>query len=985
VIKLNLITSALLFTLVSVSGDVYGQQTYDAEGNLVGSSTKEVALATLSERFEIGEELIVTIRVGSLNYGEVFAVVTEQGLFVNPEEVISVMNFPITRVNSDQRLALKGWYISENRTFDLILYNEASGESAGEVLRSENKTNISSQNVQNLNNEILMDFDLVASWFGLSLTFDSESLSVNAKASIPLPAQAKLKREETNVNSREHLTIKYPNFDFGYFERSHQMFDANLTSIYRDDDFNSFYSVVGIQDIAGFSTLFFVRGDDTDIFQSANVNFKRQSLNEDLLGPLNASTFQFGDVRPTRVSGVTGSESIGVNISNQKLGQPFDFEFTNITGIIQDGWDVELYQNGVLTRKELNTSGGQYEFLDIPLFANLNTFDVVKYGPQGQIQRERYERNLDADIFNPKLRYNVSLTQANTTLLNDSSSTGEEQDLFLSGAYSYSFLGWLSTRFSHNINLSDSSGLYSIGATARISPRVLSSVALSTSGSDTHTVSASLQSRLFDQFLNVSASSAFGDGESQTDNLALRMSGNLYTGDLFRLSYANIVSGSWLQNNDSSLNLNNTLTLSSRYGFLSHDFGYQETKVGDERNTSKQGGVTFSTTTGNVFTRLNARYSIDDVTGLDWKSAEASINYEFYNNLSTRFKVNREFETGLNAYQWSLQWQQPTYAIFSSLSHNSNDDMAISLNARFSMSEAPFGRGYVASSLPLTSNGLVAIRLYEDVNQNFVFDSEDKVLPRVKVAADQLSRFAESDEFGIAILDGVPSFRKTDLSVDLESLEDPYLLQSTENTSLTPREGLLTLINYPFVQGIEFEGELKMYDGAEDAKALRNAPIDIFRSNGEFVKTIKSEYDGYFYSDVLFPDTYSLRVSKEFLDENELTAEFSFTVDARKAGSFIPDVQLKMRKLPYKTQYQAFIGEFSIKNAAKAYLKIVQQKFKQQSIRFTLHQTKNEGKYVIGVGIFDSAERASSFCEQQRVLLPSCSVRTDRFKVDNNI
>jgi hypothetical protein len=78
------------------------QQVYDADGNLVNPDTveqnsRDLALADISQRFEVGEELIVTIRVGTLNYGEVFAVVTERGLFVNPEEVIAVMDFPISK------------------------------------------------------------------------------------------------------------------------------------------------------------------------------------------------------------------------------------------------------------------------------------------------------------------------------------------------------------------------------------------------------------------------------------------------------------------------------------------------------------------------------------------------------------------------------------------------------------------------------------------------------------------------------------------------------------------------------------------------------------------------------------------------------------------------------------------------------------------------------------------------------------------------
>jgi hypothetical protein len=484
---------------------------------------------------------------------------------------------------------------------------------------------------------------------------------------------------------------------------------------------------------------------------------------------------------------------------------------------------------------------------------------------------------------------------------------------------------------------------------------------------------------LFNQFLNLRASRSHNGEAGNNDNLSLRMSGNLYQGDIFRWSYNNSLTGNWLANDDSIFNVINTITLSSRYGFFSHNFGFVERNIGDLEEREKIGGVTFGATQGSLFTRLNANYEIDEIDGFNWVGAEASLNYEFENDLSTQFRISRSFDNGINNYQLSLQWQQPSYALFSTLSYNSNDDVAVTLNARFSMSEAPFGKGYVSSNLPLTSSGLVAVRLYHDVNQNFIFDSEDIVLPNVKVAADQLTRFAESDEHGVAVFNGIASFRQTDLSVDMETLDDPYLLQSTENTSLTPREGLLTLINYPFIEGIEFEGELKVALENGNTVALRNAPIAVYRSSGELVKVIKTEFDGYFYSDVLFPDSYELKVDADYLARNELAINKRYIVNAKKAGSFVPDIQLSASKLPFRDQYQSYIAALSSRSTAKAYLKMVQQRFGGLGINFTLHKNDSENKYFVGIGHFDSSEKAKILCEKYRRMFPNCDVRKERF------
>lgn len=952
-----------------------------AQGN---TAANDIKLSSLSERFEIGEELIVTIRVGEFNYGEVFAVVTETGLFINPEELISILDFPINRFSSEEEYLLKGWFIAENKSFEMRLFNTVNENGVGEVIIIGEQAYIASDQYMEFAGDRLINFDLVGSWFGLSLSFDRERLSINAVASMPLPAQSKLKREKQRVNDRRHLIPEYPNFDFGYFARSHQMFDASVNAQYVNDTLSGYYSLVGIQDIAGFSTRFFARGTNNDLLQTSNINFLKQSINSDLLGPLAATTLEFGDIRPTRVAGVTGGESIGISVNNQKLGQAYDFEFTNITGVIQEGWDVELYQNGVLTRKQLNTQGGQYEFLDVPLFGQLNTFDIVKYGPQGQIEKERVERNLDDQTFSKRAQYNVSLTRSNTSLLNDDNASGEEQDLFLSGTYQYSPLSWVSTRFSHNLNLSDSESFYSIGATARVSPRLLANTSYSYTDEERQSFSVSLQSQLFGQYLNVAANRNFLANNNYSDNLSLRMSGNIFQANFGRMSYRNDYSANRQKNGNYEQNIGNVLTFSSRLGFLSHSFNKRLKRIDGLREDFSFGGLTLGVSAGKLNARLNANYELEqEVNTINWLGADASINYEFNNDFSTQLRVSRAFENKFDTYGFSVQWSQPSYMLFGSLTHNSNNDTAVSLNARFSMSEAPFGKGYVASGRALTSNALVAVRLYEDINQNFVFDEEDRPLPNVRVKAAQLTRNAESGEDGVAILEGIGTFRQTDLSVDLDTLDDPYLLQSTVNTSLTPRGGLLTLVNYPFVQGIEFEGELNAsshHDGTIDK--MNNATIEIYRSNGELAKTVRTEFDGYFYSGVLFPDKYTLKVSEDYLNQNRLLLNQVTTVNASKAGSFVPDIQINAIKLPYVESYQPYVGVFSDEKLAKGYIRMFQARYKFTSFagQVTLHFANEDKKFYVGFNPYETEQQARKFCEINRQLLPKCKVKKDKYK-----
>ena len=977
---------ASLVCLFAIILPVVAQQEINQETQN-GAEKPQSGLDSLLQRFTVGEELIISIRVGQFNYGEVLLVVGENGLFVDPEEFVEVLDFPIAKIQSDKPYHLRGWFISQDRDFELILTNELESTSIGTVTAGDFSTTIDRDKYLDFAGLQLIDLNELASWFGFSIGFDFANLSIEIYSPVPLPAQAKLDRQKRQVNDREHRIPKHPNFDFGYFGRSHQILDATINGIFTNDTTNSFYSVVGVQDIANLSARFFFRGTQDELLQDANLSFRRQSVEGGLLGSLNANTIEFGDIRAPRVGGRTGGQAVGININNQRLGEVYDFEFTNIRGVVQEAWDVELYQNGVLIRSEQNVTGGQYEFIDVPLLAELNTFEIVKYGPQGQIERERTERNVDNQIFDSTLNYDISLTRSNSTLFDRGQviSLGE-QDIILSGDYRYALSRWFSTNFSHNLNLSGGNSLYSVGVTTRLSPRVITRFNTNFQNSDQYGFSFSLQSRLFEQFVNANVVRNISFGEV-FDSASIRMTGNLFTNNLLRLSYSNDANFNEFADGRSQTRLSNTLTLSSGLGFVSHNIFRDISEQNQEREATTTGAFTVGAVKGKLNARLNAVYTENEEdNSFEFRSIDTSVNYQFTNNLSTRASLSRSLLNELDAYELSLQWQAKNFAVFGSVRQTSNNDTSANLNFRFSLSETPFGEGYISSGQPLTSNAIVAVRVFEDTNQNFLFDAEDRPLPDVKISAEQQSRFSTTDEDGIALLKDIASFRPTDLNIDLDSLDDPYLLQSTINTSITPRDGLLALINYPLVQGIEIEGEVAVFDPRnEQRNNLRNADVEIYRSDGELVKIVKSEFDGYFYSGILYPGIYRIKISNDSLAQNEASLEKQIIVHATKAGQFVPDVQIVASKLNFVDSFQPYIASFTNEQIAKTFFRLTKLKLKQFALseELSIQSNKANTQFYIGFASYSTTAQAARICETNKQLFPDCQVRTIRQRPSN--
>jgi hypothetical protein len=968
----------------------YSQTDLDTtKSESVESKKSEVyvnSLANASSRFTIGEELILTLIVGNLNYGEIFAVVSEDGLMVNLEEFIDLLDFPINKVQAAEGYELSGWYIKEDNLFSLQLFNQENTNGIGTVTYSEQKYIIQASQYSEFAGDYYFDFDMAASWFGISLSVDLSKLVLSAAPSSPLPAQLKSLREKNRAASLTISEPQYSHYDMGYYGRSHQLFDANINTFYRDDNLSARYSVNGVQDILGLSSRFYVSGTDNDLLNSAELSFLKQSKDADLLSFLKARTVEYGDIRPVRVGNTTSAQSLGITINNNRLGVRFDTEVTSISGILQDDWDVELYQNGVLIQQLSASGNGRYDFLDVALFGGLNSFEIVKYGPQGQVEREKVERNIDGTLFSPIPTYNMSLTQNNASVFGLNESNEIDQDINFSGSYGYAVTDWFAGRFGHSININSDTLVddYVLGGTARLTPRLLANVNLRYRSDSSSTMGVSLQSNFADQYINFSFSRSNSSLDTSANLFSLSMNGVLVNGSLGQLSYTNLLRHYSSDSDNYTQSLSNTLTFGTRAFNLSHNFLYRGGKAqGIDILEEKSGSISLGTFRGIFSGRVNAAYSIGDE--LEWDNVSANLTYKFANKYSARLGYQQSLLNDSSAYTFGLDWRQPSYVINTRLTHSADAGTSVSLNARFSMSEAPPGLEYITSNRSLTTTGTVIVRVFEDVNRNFIFDAEDRPLEGVKVLADQVNKRAVSDEKGHALLTGLLSFKQTDLSIIKDSIDDPYLLQSTVNTSLTPRSGLLAMVNYPFIQGAEFEGSLSAIDAKGEKQVLSNADINIYSSNGVLVKTVRSEFDGYFYSGVVFPDKYLLKVSDDYVKRKYLKSIEQVLVNASDPGDLVTDIEINLKKLVVFNGFQAYAGAFSNKSVARAYFKILYKRSSSKTLKQNLHHHHSEAddKHYVGYQVFSNPDQATQFCMQLQTLMMKCKVRRDAFIADN--
>src|SRR5690606_5630731 len=159
--------------------------------------------------------------------------------------------------------------------------------------------------------------------------------------------------------------------------------------------------------------------DNGGVPDSLRMRLYRTDPQGRLLGPLKATHYAVGDVSLLSTGIVASSApGRGAVLTNRPIERPDAFDKTTFRGDLPAGWDAELYRNGQLLAFTNPNGDGRYEFIDVPLQYGANRFEIVLYGPQGQIRREIKQVQVGMDSIPPQQSwYWAGVAQENADLI----------------------------------------------------------------------------------------------------------------------------------------------------------------------------------------------------------------------------------------------------------------------------------------------------------------------------------------------------------------------------------------------------------------------------------------------------------------------------------------------------------------------------------------------------------------------------------------
>ena len=167
------------------------------------------------------------------------------------------------------------------------------------------------------------------------------------------------------------------------------------------------------------------------------------------------------------------------------------------------------------------------------------------------------------------------------------------------------------------------------------------------------------------------------------------------------------------------------------------------------------------------------------------------------------------------------------------------------------------------------SSSRIVARTYWDKNANGRFDEGDKPLQGVQFEGSPQWRGVKSDKNGRTVLYGARSYHPQFLGVDTGDLDNPFMAPKSEQYRITSHPGGEVMVDIPFYEQFEVEGDVKMLAANGHPEGLANVPVLLMQGD-KVVKKTTTEFDGYFLFDDVLPGRYQVHLDHNYLNAKQL-------------------------------------------------------------------------------------------------------------------
>ena len=742
----------------------------------------------------------------------------------------------------------------------------------------------------------------LAEWLGVTLTVDRPNASLVLTATRKLPFELAAERRQRAAGlqpTRAFDLATLPQAGTPYRAWRTPAVDvvasAGLTTGgTRSTRSDLRYEVFAAGEVAGASVEARLSSDTVGVPERLRARAYRADPDGGL--PLGATLIEAGDV--TGVASPLSTASLvgrGVTVTNRPLTQPDTFSTTSFQGDLPAGWEAELYRNGQLLAFADPRDDGRYEFRSVPLTFGTNEFEVVLYGPQGQVRRNGRTLRVGANSIPPERTwYWMSAADAGRDLVawrnvprgtsdGPRASMGLERGLsrrtsvfafahtliadrarrtVVEGGARHAFGGLLAEAsgaraFTGGVTGGWAARLDLLGGGARTT--------WSVQALTSHDIVTDRVDRFTRHLVTGAVDSVVGAGRNAVPVRAeLRLRGTADGSERVEaaLRASKAVGRFYLT---AQLDWNRQTT---RIGGL---IGPGVDATGLARPTSARplpsvtdsvddlsAALLASGGFGGVRVRAAARFAVTPAARLD--TLEASGEWTAGERGRWRAELGWSGagpgRSSLGRVGFGYSHRFDRFALGGRVEAATDGGLAAGIDLQISLA-ARDGGGVRLSSSRLGAQGRAEVRVFRDVNGDGVRQPDEPLEPDVQLVAGQAVVRDLTDADGRAVVDALVPFRPVLIGVDAGSLPDPFLLPVGPGKVVVPRPGVATIVELPLSAAGAVEGELVGAGGS----TLGGVELELVDAGGAVVASTHSEFDGYFLFDRAPYGRFSLRIA----------------------------------------------------------------------------------------------------------------------------
>ena len=793
---------------------------------------------------------------------------TPGGICVDFADVIMALDIPV-RLDKQSRRAT-GWAFAETHS---LVIDRVSG--IEQIMN--NKRQVAPDDIRDTPEGWCVDTRALSRWLGVTLVADTANALLIVKSDRKLPPQLAAERRARVVTAPVSFDLaSLPHASAPY--RGVKMPSVDVVAsvgVVRDrlsgNRVDAQYEVYASGEVGPVAY---------DARLSSNrsgvpANLRLRAYRTDPAGglPLGATHIAVGDVQGYATPLVAQSGvGRGFVATNRPVERPQQFDKTDFRGELPRGWDAELYRNGQLLGFANDRADGRYEFLDVPLQFGQNRFEIVLYGPQGQVRREVRSVPVGLDSIPPRKTFWWA------------GAAEEGRDLIgLAGAPVFGRSGWRGTfgiERGLNAKTSFALGVHSLMLDG-VGRRNFGEVALrralgpllgETSLSVDTRGGRAWRAQVLGQSgqTNFAAETIWVGGGFQSDRILKGVTGlHSVTVDHFfgtgRSSVPVHLDARLTTRADRSSTLDVGARSSLNLGRLSLtgdiDWTRDHRPYGPAPPDRLEAGLLANARLGKVRLRGEARWRVSPENRFqsatlvaEWNAGRALLN-------PAQWRAELGYDQALGRGRAGLGYIRQFDRVAVNLNGEvaSDGSVAAGFNLAFSIGPNPRrGGGLRVSSQKLASQGSALVRVYRDANANGRHDIGEPWEKGVQVTAGRVPVDALTDANGEVMVDGLEPFQPVLVGVDGSSLPDPFVQPSTPGLVLTPRPGVAVALELPLAGTGTIDGTLVRSGGG----TVEGVDLELADAEGRTVARTRSDFDGFFVFETVPYGRFTLRIAR---------------------------------------------------------------------------------------------------------------------------